>query len=353
MASFLINTPRFFQYELKYDEKGNLIGGTKSATLSMETRFGIIYNHVLFNSLVLLIPVLMLMLLNIRLILRLKDMRRRRWAMLWPNSGRRRRNGEISRILKLRNALKRERDTIKRRNSTGSLEAEALREKLQEGENSLAGSTTEMHRVSIDPSRQSSEVAHGTIVPNFNQCTTELDRLAMLRRLERREGNITLVALTIIIIMVICHTPDRVVMLLKLFLGTIRSCESGWFFYLALISNLFVLLNSASSIFVYYLFRRRFRKHLYDLFCCTRSERMVSSNQKSFSRVNDRLSVARNSISSMWSITPTPTAQLVKPRFRLPTLSPVLNKKNKSDTNNGVSNGSLTDKQRSQSVILL
>ncbi len=83
-----------------------------------------------------------------------------------------------------------------------------------------------------------------------------------------REESITLVMIIIIVTVVICHLPDR---LLHIFQYVIRyedrGCGTAMYFLYAL-TNLLIILNSSINFFIYYVCRRRFRRILRStLFC--------------------------------------------------------------------------------------
>ena len=72
-----------------------------------------------------------------------------------------------------------------------------------------------------------------------------------------QEKNITTVMTIIILELLICHTPDRILMLYEVMFPYHYSCPHPVFF-LHFIFNLLVLLNSSTDFLIYYIFRSRY-----------------------------------------------------------------------------------------------
>ena len=67
----------------------------------------------------------------------------------------------------------------------------------------------------------------------------------------------------IIAVFIVCHTPDRVYQIVRHF-GTREQARCGGFlFYFAYLCNLLIIISSSSNFIVYYMFRKRFRKILW------------------------------------------------------------------------------------------
>ena len=79
------------------------------------------------------------------------------------------------------------------------------------------------------------------------------------------EDNITTIMITIIVIFILCHTPDRIrEIALAIRKGTV--CPHPLHIY-ECICIFLVILNSSVNFFVYYIFRRRFRQILINKIC--------------------------------------------------------------------------------------
>ena len=80
----------------------------------------------------------------------------------------------------------------------------------------------------------------------------------------RSEENISLIMLFIIIVMVACHTPDRI----HLLLITYDLYRESTPFYFANVCNFLVAVNSSSNFVLYFFLRPRFRRILRSQVCC-------------------------------------------------------------------------------------
>ena len=202
VISVLVNMPRFFQFELEYSESGHIIG-SKHTPIGTKSTFGIVYNNFVYNIVVLIAPVLILMPLSFRLVLELKRMQQRREAMA---------------MLVAQTA-----PTITFRHYCNT---SASKDKI------INGSYMDIPTKRVNHQNQD-------------------------------ENNITYVTVMIMIVLIICHTPDRALQILKLSKKRIAGCSTGSLYYFSLLCNIFVLLNSSANFLIYYLIRRRFRHRLF------------------------------------------------------------------------------------------
>ena len=202
LMAICLNTPRFFQFDLVYDDKTGRIIGSRHTSIGTRTTFGIVYNNFMYNIVVLIVPVLVLMPLSFRLVLELKRMQKRREAM----------------------AL---------------LVYQAAPEITFNHYSNNDGSSDKVSNTSyidLQPKRMN----HQT----------------------KDENNITYVTVIIMVVLIICHTPDRALQIMKLSKARISGCNSGALYYFSLLCNIFVILNSSANFLVYYLLRRKFRHRL-------------------------------------------------------------------------------------------
>ena len=81
----------------------------------------------------------------------------------------------------------------------------------------------------------------------------------------RGERSITIVMVTIVLVFLVCHTPDRVFQIL-MHLTDIPICPSPVFF-LSNVSNFLIILNSSTNFLIYYVLRPRFRQIFLMYFC--------------------------------------------------------------------------------------
>ena len=166
--TIIINFPRFFQYNIVTVTENNTTYVTvnDSHTIGESTLFGKIYTNALFTIIVLVLPLLLLLIVNSKLISELQNMRKR-----------------ISRA---------------------------------SGYN-----------------------------PDKN-----IDG----------EKNITMVMVIIIVVLLVCHTPDRVAQLLRITVSAANREYPKFTFFFTNISNFLIVLNSSTNFFIYYFLRRRFRQ---------------------------------------------------------------------------------------------
>ena len=76
------------------------------------------------------------------------------------------------------------------------------------------------------------------------------------------EDNITIVMVVIVLTLVFCHTPDRILQIIRwMLVKSPLDCPNP-FFYAVNISNLLIVLNSSVNFIIYYVFRKRFRRIL-------------------------------------------------------------------------------------------
>ena len=69
--------------------------------------------------------------------------------------------------------------------------------------------------------------------------------------------------IVIIAIFIICHTPDRIYQILRHVSSRANTSCGGYLFYFAYVCNLLIIVSSSSNFIVYYMFRKRFRKILW------------------------------------------------------------------------------------------
>ena len=102
----------------------------------------------------------------------------------------------------------------------------------------------------------------------------------------RKFTSITHFAVTVVILFTICHTPDRLLQLVRYIVSSSThspsSCKSP-LFYVAFSSNLLIILNSATNFLVYCAYRRQFRRRVLKwLFHrCSESVATTSSTERS------------------------------------------------------------------------
>ena len=80
------------------------------------------------------------------------------------------------------------------------------------------------------------------------------------------EENISVVMVIIIVVFIICQTPDRLCQILNLVLFDPQRCSVAKSRYQA-VGNLLIIINSSSNFIIYYLFRKSFRSILKQRIC--------------------------------------------------------------------------------------
>ena len=169
VITVLINFPRFFQYHFVTVTEGNhtYLTVNDSSTIGESTLFGMIVTNGLFTILILVLPLVLLLIVNSKLISELQNMRKR-----------------ISR-------------------TSGS---------FNNGKNGDG------------------------------------------------ERNITIVMVIIIVVLLVCHTPDRVAQLLRVTVSAENREYPKFTFIFTNIANFLIVLNSSTNFFIYYFLRQRFRQ---------------------------------------------------------------------------------------------
>ena len=82
------------------------------------------------------------------------------------------------------------------------------------------------------------------------------------------EDNITVIMITIIVIFLLCHTPDRIVQIIRYFFASYKQLLCGQtLYYVSSVCNLLIVINSSTNFIIYYMMRRRFRKILLMKLC--------------------------------------------------------------------------------------
>jgi hypothetical protein len=86
-----------------------------------------------------------------------------------------------------------------------------------------------------------------------------------LQQHQRKEQNLSVIPLSIVLIFFVCGTPSLAVNVIEAINNDV--IEHAWFVRLMTVANLLVVLNSASNFIIYFLFGRKFRQKLIDS-CC-------------------------------------------------------------------------------------
>ena len=74
------------------------------------------------------------------------------------------------------------------------------------------------------------------------------------------ERNVTMIMITLVLVFIVCRTPDRILQILKNFYPQ-RHCGTVSY-YLTHVCNFLIILSSSVNFFIYYTFTRRFRRLL-------------------------------------------------------------------------------------------
>lgn len=108
---------------------------------------------------------------------------------------------------------------------------------------------------------------------------------------EVQDDNITFIMVIIIVVFMVCQTPDRVFQIISTNLRSKHPLNH----YLQCFFNMLVVINSSSNFLIYYMFRKRFRKILRTgvCGCFTDSQREDQNGETVISR---RISIPRASV---------------------------------------------------------
>ena len=94
-----------------------------------------------------------------------------------------------------------------------------------------------------------------------------------------QEKNITNIIIIIIMVVILCHTPDRVLTVFKAIQKPENKRCPDPLIYASHLCNLLIVVNSSSNFVVYCIFRQRFRRILCRLICrpCVSDDRWTDS----------------------------------------------------------------------------
>ena len=113
------------------------------------------------------------------------------------------------------------------------------------------------------------------------------------------DANITLVMCIIIVIFIVCHTPDRILQ------GINSFYKDDWWehaCYLFAVCNLLIVINSSSNFLVYYFVRKRFRRLLFEVICRSYHRKLSDATTINQTEVSGAMSALRKLSSSMTEI---------------------------------------------------
>jgi hypothetical protein len=80
------------------------------------------------------------------------------------------------------------------------------------------------------------------------------------------EENISVIMVVIVVVFIVCQTPDRIYQILNLIIFKGRQCNNVKS-RLQAFCNLFIIINSSTNFVIYYVFRKSFRKILKEKIC--------------------------------------------------------------------------------------
>ena len=97
------------------------------------------------------------------------------------------------------------------------------------------------------------------------------------------ESNVTLVMIIIVVAFIVCHTPDRLLQIIRVSFPSLTPRCGSLMYYLMDTVNLLIIINSSTNFVIYYFLRKRFRKILMTRICALGSS-IASSSPSSWSR---------------------------------------------------------------------
>ena len=186
-----LNFPRYFQYQINYNvtEIETKVSFAETE-IGESTIFGVVYTNIIYTVVVLLIPLVILVIMNSRLIHEIKFANRNR--------------------------------TVK----------------------SITNSKIKFN------------------LPGFQR------KGSFSKPPLPEEDNITFIMVIIIVILIVCHTPDRIFFIYRYFFTDREQLKCGeTLYYISSICNLLIVINSSCNFMIYFLVRRRFRKIFFVKIC--------------------------------------------------------------------------------------
>lgn len=100
-------------------------------------------------------------------------------------------------------------------------------------------------------------------------------------RTNSEENNITHVMVIIVVVFLVCHTPDRVLQIIRVAIPSLKLQCGSLKYYLYDAVNVLIIINSSCNFVIYYLLRKRFRKILMSRICATRSSPSIQKSSSS------------------------------------------------------------------------
>ena len=121
------------------------------------------------------------------------------------------------------------------------------------------------------------------IIHAIRKSANSMRRNSMNMKGGKQEKNLTVVMIVIIVELLLCHSLDRVLLVLKHVMPPSASKCPNSLNYASHASNLLIIINSATDFFIYVIFKKRFRKLLRNMcscLACCREKRKVSTSQR-------------------------------------------------------------------------
>lgn len=97
------------------------------------------------------------------------------------------------------------------------------------------------------------------------------------------ENNVTLVMIIIVVVFMVCHTPDRILQIIRVSFPKLNPRCGTPMYYLCDVANLLIIINSSTNFVIYYFLRKRFRKILMTRICALGSS-LASNSPSTWSR---------------------------------------------------------------------
>jgi hypothetical protein len=99
-----------------------------------------------------------------------------------------------------------------------------------------------------------------------------------LQQHQRKEQNLTVIPLSIVLIFSVCGTPALAVNVIEAMNNDV--IRRAWFVRFMTLANLLVVLNSASNFIIYFLFGKKFRQKLVSVCCCAGDRRVLGPHRQ-------------------------------------------------------------------------
>ena len=116
-----------------------------------------------------------------------------------------------------------------------------------------------------------------------------------------KEENVTTIMISIVLIVLICHFPDRILQVIRQFSSKEHFICRKVPYYMFALTNLLVILNSSCNFIVYYVLRKSFRRILLNKLCIRDEGKNYDSDE--MTQRESRIGINSERPAELWLVT--------------------------------------------------